>query len=81
MSIYLEAALRSDVLRTALKVALVVGTILALINHGPALLSLSLTSSNLLQILLTYLVPYCVSTHSAARLIVANQCQLERRDG
>lgn len=54
-----------DIVRRALKVALVVGTLLTLINHGPALLEYQLTSHHYLQIALTYLVPYLVSTYSA----------------
>ena len=47
----------------ALKVALVVGTILNLINHFDLLLGAPVSSGTLLQIVLTYIVPYCVSTH------------------
>ena len=47
----------------ALRVALVVGTILNLINHFDLLLGASLTPGTLVQIGLTYVVPYCVSTH------------------
>ena len=43
---------------TAIKVALFVGTALALINHGPALLALELSREQILQIALTYLAPY-----------------------
>jgi len=47
----------------ALKVALVVGTILNLINHFDLLLGTPITTGTLVQIGLTYVVPYCVSTH------------------
>ena len=63
------------VVKTAFKVSLVVGTILALINHGPAILDLSLTGGAVFQILLTYLVPYGVSTYSSAKIIVGNQSE------
>lgn len=49
--------------RRSLLVALVVGSILNLINQGDALLGL--TSINWLKIGLTYLVPYAVSTYGA----------------
>lgn len=49
--------------RMALRVALVVGTVLNLINHFDLLLGAALTPVIALQIGLTYLVPYCVSTH------------------
>ena len=48
------------VVLTATKVAIVVGTILALIKHAPALLALELSRQQILQIALTYLVPNCV---------------------
>ena len=66
---FLALALRREVLLTACKVALLVGTILALINHGPAITQGELDSGRILQIALTYLVPYCVSTYSAVRAL------------
>ena len=57
------------VVLTAIKVALVVGTVLALINHGPALLALELSRQQMLQIALTYLVPYGVSTYSSVKTL------------
>ena len=57
------------VVLTAIKVALVVGTVLALINHGPALLALELSRQQMLQIALTYLVPYGVSTYSSVKVL------------
>ena len=44
-------------------VALVVGTILNLINQGDALFGT--TSINWIKVFLTYLVPYAVSTYGA----------------
>ena len=44
-------------------VALMVGTILNLINQGDAFLGL--TSINWIKVFLTYLVPYAVSTYGA----------------
>jgi hypothetical protein len=66
---------RKPVVLTALKVALVVGTILALINHGPALLALELSRQQILQIALTYLVPYCVSTYSSVVMLQNQQAK------
>jgi len=54
---------------TAIKVALFVGTVLALINHGSALLALELNREQALQIALTYLVPYGVSTYSSVKML------------
>ena len=48
----------------AMKLALVVGTILALINHGQAIISGHLTFDQLIPILITYCVPFSVSMYS-----------------
>ncbi len=58
------AALERDTVVRALKVACVVGTLLILINQGDALLAGQWPP--LWKILLTYCVPYSVSTYSAA---------------
>ncbi len=52
----------------ALKVAFVVGTLLNLINQGDILLSLDLANLNQVKFLLTYLVPYSVTTYTAVVL-------------
>ena len=41
----------------------------SLINHGGEILQLALGSENLLQILLTYMVPYSVSTYSSVKAL------------
>lgn len=64
-----------QVVKSSLKVSLIVGTVLALINHGPAIVQMTLGMDRLVQILLTYMVPYGVSTYSAVRAI-QNQSSL-----
>ena len=62
--IFVTASTRPIVIG-ALKVSLVVGTILNLINQGGRLLDgLPLSW---FHVVLNYLVPYCVSSYSAAR--------------
>jgi hypothetical protein len=56
----------------AVTVALVVGTILVIINQGDVLLSGHLTTLVIGKIGLTYLVPFSVSTYSA---LAANRLQ------
>ncbi len=51
--------------KRALRIAFVVGLILALINHGPALVAGELGAGRWLQIILTFFVPYLVSTVSS----------------
>ena len=55
--------------RRSLVVASIVGTILNLINQGDALLNG--TAINVTKIILTYAVPYCVSTYGAVSFQMA----------
>lgn len=48
---------------TALRVALVVGSVLFLINHGAALLAGEMNHDRWIAACLTYLVPYAVNIH------------------
>ena len=52
-----------DMTPSALRVALIVGTILFSINHGNALLKGKMDNTRWLSSLLTYAVPYCVNIH------------------
>ena len=56
-------AVSDGVPRRSLYVALVVGTVLNLINQGDAFLGM--TSINWLKLVLTYCVPYAVCTYGA----------------
>jgi hypothetical protein len=62
---WLEMAASRQVVRRAVRVAAVVGSVLVVINHGDALLHGDLSAGRLVRILLTVLVPYCVSTYSS----------------
>lgn len=66
---FIDLALSGRVAIPALKVSIIVGTVLAIINHGVAMTSGELDVGRLVQIGLTYLVPYCVSTYSSVRAI------------
>ena len=50
-----------DTLLLAARMALVVGTVLAFINDGRALVAGRFTSDQLLPLLMTYLVPFSIS--------------------
>ena len=66
---FLSLALSRSVVIAAIKVALVVGTLLALINHYDKLPTLDFRRSDYFKILLTYFVPYGVSTWSAVKAL------------
>jgi len=57
------------VIRRALLTALVVGLILTAINYGDAILTGQLSQAQALRMVLTFFVPYCVSTYSSASAI------------
>ncbi|MDV7103350.1 nitrate/nitrite transporter NrtS [Vibrio sp. TH_r3] len=61
----LEIALSKKVAMRSFKVALVVGASLMIINHGDALMNGNIDNERLIKILLTFCVPYLVSTYSA----------------
>lgn len=56
-------SLESDTIICSFRAALIIGTLLGLINHGQALLSGQFTPSELVPLLVTYLVPFCVTTY------------------
>ena len=68
------ASSRAVVFR-AIKVAIVCGTILVCINHGDKFMGMALSAEDWFKVLLTYLVPYCVSTWSAVGAMKANSSQ------
>jgi len=71
MKRWLRIALRGDVVRRSLKVGAIVGTILIAINQGDALLAGAISAEVLTKILLTYCVPYCVSTYASVSAVLA----------
>jgi hypothetical protein len=70
---WLSIAGRRDVAIRALKLAAVVGTILAAINHGDKILGLALDAADTIKIGVTYFVPYCVSTISSVAALRARE--------
>jgi len=71
---FLQLALRDGTPRKAALTALVVGSVLAMINHGDTILSGQPVPLG--KILLTYVVPYCVATWGAVtgkRSLLARQ--------
>ena len=61
------AAERRTVAMSA-KVALVVGTVLALINYGDRIfLHYDMRAADWIKLAVSYCVPYCVATYGAAR--------------
>lgn len=55
--------------RRALKVSLVVGTLLSLINQGPAMMQMSFPLETVARILMNYLIPFSVAMYSQQSLL------------
>ncbi|MFT4636653.1 MAG: hypothetical protein ACI854_001449 [Arenicella sp.] len=64
---FFKLACSQGVVINAIKVSLVVGSMLAIINHGATILSLDFTLQTVIKIFLSYVVPYCVATYSAVK--------------
>jgi hypothetical protein len=62
---WIALATSRSVVQRATVVALVVGSILVIINHGDAIVRGDLSAGRLIRIVLTIAVPYCVSTYSS----------------
>ena len=69
----IEILTRTDVLLRALKMASIVGIVLAIINHGDHILLGTMTVTNWIKILITFCVPFCVSTISSVLAIRREQ--------
>lgn len=75
MNTWLKIALRRDVVRRSVKVASLVGTILALINYWDRFFPYTLDATAYTKIALTYCVPYCVSTYASVSATLARMQQ------
>jgi hypothetical protein len=62
---WLAIAFEGSVVRRALKFSLVVGSILGAINHGDEIVAGAIDGRRLAKLVVTYLVPYTVSTLSS----------------
>ena len=65
MKHWIQSSLEPGIVRRSFRVALIVGTLLVVINQGDRIVEGRLDSLVLAKILLTYLVPYLVATYAA----------------
>ena len=85
---WLEVATSAPVAQRAFILALVVGTVLALINHGDKIWDNAVSATDLFKIGLTFFVPYTVSTISSVlasrdlrRAVAEARCEGEATRG
>jgi hypothetical protein len=68
MKTFFKAALEKGTVATSANIALLVGTILALINYRDRIfLHTDMRALDRVKLAVTYCVPYCVATYGAAR--------------
>ncbi len=72
---------RRSVVRRALVMALIVGHVLAAINHGDRILTGTMTLGEWSKVALTFLVPYTVSTISSVLALREQQRLLAELSG
>ncbi len=66
---FFKLALSKSVVTNAIKVSLVVGSVLVAINHGDAIMNNEINLERALKIGLNYLVPYLVASYSAVKAL------------
>jgi len=70
MNKWLKYALMRSVMQRSVRVALIVGTLIGLINYGDKILAGSMQSAEWIKAVVTYAVPYIVSTYAAVSTIL-----------
>jgi len=82
MPFFFQIAMSRHIVINALKITVVVGSLLNLVNQGENMLHGGTISW--LHLILNYLVPYCVASYSAAKneieLRENNDCQLKPQE-
>ena len=73
MKNWIVLASRKDTILRSLKVSLIVGTILAVINHADSLWTGQANGLTVMKIVLTYAVPYLVSTYAAVSALLRSK--------
>ncbi len=73
MNTWLETAMRPEVFRRSRRVALLVGTILIGINYFDRIFAGTIQPIDYVKMLMTYCVPFCVSTHASVSAILERE--------
>lgn len=62
-------ATKTSVMKRATRIALIVGAVIAVINHGDRMMAGAMDLTAGFKCLLTFLVPYSVSTYSSVMAV------------
>jgi len=79
ISIACQIASNTSNIKKALKIALIVGTILNLINQGDAIIGMHLENIHIGKLILTYTVPFFVSLYTAVTLAMKRETKPKNR--
>ena len=83
IKIFIQAATERSLLITGIKIALVVGVILNLINQGNAFIHFDITHLDFIKFVLTFLVPFGVSVYSSViirlKIVVGKRARINAR--
>jgi len=80
MKQFFKYVAQKNSLKKSVKIALLVGTILALINHAGAIFGWNFNTTMIFQIVLDYFVPFGVASYSAAmELVYANSVEKRKK--
>ena len=75
MNEWLKLAATRPMVSRALRIAALVGTILVAINQGEVIIAGELTPKTIIQITLTYMVPYLVATYAAVEAMRSSKAR------
>jgi hypothetical protein len=78
MNELMRVAVSASIVKNSIKIALVVGFVLNLINQGPNIFQGESVSWP--HLLLNFLVPYCVASYSAAKNVIQIRNRLADRN-
>ena len=81
MKLFFQQARRPSTIKRALRVALVITPILTVFNHYQEIMALRLDFHFWIQVGLTFVVPYSVSTYSSAMTALEDLRKTERSSG
>lgn len=68
LQLILTIASSKELITRALKIAFVVGIILNIINQGDTIFALQIEKISFLKMMLTFIVPFCVSMYTAVSM-------------
>ncbi|MDC0933342.1 nitrate/nitrite transporter NrtS [Arcobacteraceae bacterium] len=68
LKVYFAILCDQELIKKSLKIALVVGTLLNIINQAEILLALDFVNIDYIKSLLTYMVPFMVSSYTAVSM-------------